>query len=641
MTRSLTLALIGIGSLLCSAGGLGANVWRPAAPPAFPAMPSQPEDGRLTLATERVVIFKDGYALIVKTATGTPTPDGRLVTGEAPDAAVLGCFWATADGAAIRAMKAEWVESSEERTRETPCMNVRELLRANEGKPVRLGLASKEDAFITGTIVQVLEHTPAPPAHSWANPDAEAEDRRMRLSWGARAADLPLIPEARGEVVREIVPLGGDLVVIDLEDKTRLAYPVAQIRSVSGADLTTRTTRSERVFTRSKQLTFHVASLAGGETPSSVTMRLFYFTPGIRWIPTYRVHTSEATPSEAALSLQAEILNELEDIAGAKVDLVVGVPSFKFKNVISPMSLERELRSALVAAAPQLMGRQMASSMFAQRASEYTTTHAPADAAGDSALNLAPELASGGSGEQDLFVYTLDRFDLKKGARATIPMWESKAPMRHVYTLDLVMVRDRNYGDQPEHYVAAFDNGRERRQIPPDSPLRLADGRVWHQLELTNASSAPWTTGAALLLRGMLPLGQDMLTYTPVKGCTLLPVTVAMDVQSSYKEEELDRVPNAVVWHGNAYARVKKRATITLSSFRSVNSDVRIRLSTGGKVTAASDGGEVKINDYNPADWGEHRLDYRMNNHSDVSWNLTLEPGQTRTLTLEFEMYVR
>src|SRR6185436_4415002 len=120
------------------------------------------------------------------------------------------------------------------------------------------------------------------------------------------------------------------------------------------------TTRREEVTNRHKRLTFELGAPTGArkdsaERPSPgspVKLTIVYFTPGVRWIPTYRVGGELKT--DAAINLQAELLNELEDIDGAALDLVVGVPSFRFKGVISPMSLERELRNALITAAPQL-----------------------------------------------------------------------------------------------------------------------------------------------------------------------------------------------------------------------------------------------------------------------------------------------
>ena len=100
-------------------------------------------------------------------------------------------------------------------------------------------------------------------------------------------------------------------------------------------------------------------------------MRIVYFTPGLRWIPTYRFEAKKG--GEGTLALQAELLNELEDIRGAPFDLVVGVPNFRFRDVASPLSLEGMMRNALAQAAPSLMGsmNNLSNAMFTQRAGEW------------------------------------------------------------------------------------------------------------------------------------------------------------------------------------------------------------------------------------------------------------------------------
>ena len=57
-----------------------------------------------------------------------------------------------------------------------------------------------------------------------------------------------------------------------------------------------------------------------------------YFRPGIRWIPTYRIDLRQKDGKNMAqVSLQAEILNEAEDLHDVPLDIVVGVPNFRFK----------------------------------------------------------------------------------------------------------------------------------------------------------------------------------------------------------------------------------------------------------------------------------------------------------------------
>ncbi len=619
----------------------------------------RPDDpARLTLHTDRLVVFKDGYALVVKSAMATPGPDGQVFTDEVPDAAVLGCFWAVADGRPITTMRAEWVENTSERSRETACTSIVEILRANTGKPVTLALNSPfrntefgapvEKGSITGTIATVLELPPEP--RRPFDPDLvnlSPEEREAHLRARALAGMAPTTPpDLRGEFVRPLIPTNSNLVVIDQQGGGRIILPIADVRAVDGPALVTTTTRREEVTLRHKRLSFDLGEPrpGAGSLSSPANLTIIYFTAGIRWIPTYRVGGELKT--DAVVNLQAELLNELEDIDGAALDLVVGVPSFRFKGVISPMSLERELRNALIQAAPQLMGRQQqfSNAMFQQRASEYTANSGPAD----TGLGMAPELAAPGSGEQDLFVYSIadgkdKRFALKKGARATVPLWESTVPVRHVYTMDVTVRRNQRSPSEPYSISSKYDArfGGTVAPSPSESPLKLGATRVWHQLELKNTTTVPWTTGAALLIRGHIPLGQDMLTYTPVKGSTLLPVTVAMDVQGLYKEVELDRKPDALRWDGNSFALVHKRATITLSNYRSEPSDLKITLSLGGKVGEVSEKGVLELNDFHSDDWGDNTSDYRPNNHSDVTWELSVEPGKTATLTAEFTIFVR
>ena len=57
---------------------------------------------------------------------------------------------------------------------------------------------------------------------------------------------------------------------------------------------------------------------------------MMYFRPGVRWIPTYRVDLPGQGAKEkfAELSLQAEILNEAEELIDVPVDIVVGSAEF-------------------------------------------------------------------------------------------------------------------------------------------------------------------------------------------------------------------------------------------------------------------------------------------------------------------------
>ena len=412
--------------------------------------PAPPADGaKLKLSTDRAVVFKDGYALMIKSAGGVADADGRVYTADVPDAAVLGTFWALGDGQKLLGMRSEWQEQRQLQQKTTACVTIAELLRANVGKRVTLGLPEKRT--VTGVLVEMLDlPAGAPAALVGTGFVIDGEDARLPVEGlitaremlaGRTAASGGELPP-QTTIKRELTPRGGDFVVIDETETGRLVLPVSQVQTISGRDLATKMTRHEEVFTRGKRLSFDFGKDSANKP---VSLKLYYFTSGIRWVPTYRI--SGELKDKAEIALQGEVINDIEDVQGAALDLVVGVPNFRFKDSLSPLTLERQLRSTL-SAVPAGSNRDFSNflsnssnSIQSQVAGAYRGPQADATAA----PSLAPEL-SGAGGEQDLFLYSIDRFSLKKGARATVPLWQNTSPMRHLYTYDIAAIRNRSGG---------------------------------------------------------------------------------------------------------------------------------------------------------------------------------------------------
>jgi hypothetical protein len=592
--------------------------------------------------------------LVFKRGMATADGEGRVFTGDVPEAAILGSFWAVGEEQRIIGMRAEWDEKREVRKTETACVTIPELLRANRGKRVTLGLP--ENRTVMGTIVEVLD-LPAPAGATMPLSSAFAmavgpaaggfevvtdssrspfELLRSGMAERAGYHGVPALDANEPATLRRSLSArGGDFVVVDETETGRLVLPIAQVQTVSGKQVVTRMVREEEIFTRSKRLSF---DFGAGSAGKAVSLKLFYFTAGMRWIPTYRV--TGDLKAQAEIALQGEIINEIEDFRNVALDLVVGVPNFRFRETVSPLTLERQLRHALRIAEGGT-GRNNDVSNFMLNAQYSNAMHRTerAENAGDGgAISLASELA-GAQGEQDLFLYSISDFSLKRGARATTPLWQSTVPLRHIYTMDIKAARTRGgetivgYRGDGQHRPAGDASG-------VNSPLRATMNQVWHQLELTNNSKVPWTTGAALTMRGSLPIGQDLLTYTPAGGCALLPLTVAVDLLGSFDEEELSRKPNALRVDGYDYTLVRKKGALTVSSFRKERSILRLSVGAGGKVTEASDGGTIRVNDFRADDWRDAGQ-LHVNNHSDVTWEIELEPGQTRTVSYTVSFYVR
>ncbi|MBL8759908.1 MAG: hypothetical protein JNL50_01265 [Phycisphaerae bacterium] len=551
-------------------------------------------DSVLSLRTERAVVFKDGHALLVKSVTGKLDGSGTGFIENVPDSAVLGTFWAlSADGKTV-GLRAEYAERETTLEQKSSCLSMADLLRANAGKSLTLTLASS--GRLDAKIVEVLEGT-QPPINA-------GDDLRAVLS----SVVVPPAP-------------GGQYVVLEL-DGVRRVIPVGEVQHISGASLETTITRSATVKSRVKRLTI---DLGRDAAEKEVSLRMMYFSPGLSWIPTYRVEGVD-TP-EATLWLQGEVVNDLEDLSGAKLDLVAGVPNFRFGDSVSPLSLESALRETMGRRDQAFLGQQLSNAAFRDARG---TVRAEANEPG--APPVPGELIA--AGEQDLHVYSLGEMTLKKGARASVPVWNAKAAVRHVYTLDLKLGKIGRAEPQ-------YSNPADRPGGPAgDSPLGLLKNRVWHQVELTNAGASPWTTGPALVMNGVMPISQDLLTYTSKGAKCRLPLTVSADIAGTYKETELERQPNALNWNGYQFAKVSKKGVVTLVNRRTEASRVCVSVSMGGRAKAATAEGEIIVDAGRGEDF-EDSYNTNVNNHSDVQWELELKPGETRTLEVEYDVFLR
>src|SRR5262245_16837366 len=82
----------------------------------------------LELTTERVIIFKDGYSLVIKTGVATSDKDGEVFTDDVPDAAVLGSFWAAPAQGRMISMVAGWKSTKDTEEKQMPCTQPIEIL---------------------------------------------------------------------------------------------------------------------------------------------------------------------------------------------------------------------------------------------------------------------------------------------------------------------------------------------------------------------------------------------------------------------------------------------------------------------------------------------------------------------------------
>lgn len=595
----------------CVAIGCQANV-------AVPTHAAEAEGARLDLKTERVIVFKDGYALILKRGVAVTSDAGEVYTDEVPDAAVLGSFWATPKEGRMTAMVAGWLEEKQSEEKLVPCTQVIEILKANLGKTCSLQLP--DQSSLTGVIQDVLTHETTAPLSDALRPTFERSIRSSLAS--VRAVNTRTQPDRSSQSVSNIT---GTHFVLRTEDGDVL-LSANEIRRLTIDGMTTELARAVTTTKRTKRLTFRFA-----EPHKCQELLIAYFRPGLRWIPSYRINLMDSDKKKmtADIAMQAEILNEAEDLVHAPVDIVVGVPNFRFRSVPSPLILEQKLRNALNQAAPQIMGQfrnDMSNALFTQRAGEiHRSTAQPARQPESTTIQLPSELTAARA--QELFVYSLNELTLRKGERAAVPIFTTQAPYRDVYTWGVHVKRND---------IATAPSG-----SGVQSPLVLSKNEVWRQIELTNTTNVPWTTGAAMIMQGHQPLAQELLTYTSPNDICRVPVTVAIDIRGSFSEKETARQLKSIRWNHHDYAKISQRATLNLCNNKAEAVDVEITLRFGGRANEASHDGRIRLSPYRADDWERYRGDPAANNSSTVFWRVSLKPGETFQPIVDYHFYTR
>lgn len=618
----------------------------------------------MTWKTEQVIVFKDGYCLVIKSGKAKSDKTGEVFTDEVPDSAVLGSFWAVPREGRLEGMVAGWKVTEETATKDVPAREIQEILLANQGKQARVELQDK--TVLSGKILEVLVDkgvvAVSEPAMTTilGSIDLRSVGSAVMPKGGRTRKVVPAAAASATTISQTMTSYTGANFVLRTEDGDMLLQ-AAQVRSVLVKDMQTKVTKEVKTTKRSKRLTFRTS------TPGAdVGITLMYFRPGVRWIPTYRLDLDppnaklpaqavrgegkrsqekqenkdnskeEKEPAKkpsklAELTLQAEILNEAEDLEEVPISIVVGVPNFRFKDTPSPLVLEAALRNTLNEAAPVIMGQQLALGNnysngvygFNSRAGEVARGGGPAAGADGGLLNLPGELTAGGT--NDLFVYNLPKLSIARGERSAHTIFSTVVPYRDIYTWDV-------------------EYQRESSDVSPggaglNSPLKLSKNQVWHQVVLSNTTNVPWTTGPVMIMQGRQPLAQELMTYTGVTDEVRVPVTISVDTKGIFDEKETGRDLTALEWAGHRYAKISKEVSLSLCNHKQVEIDVEVTLRVGGKAVEASDMGAVTIGAFRPEDWNNYQGHPAVNNSSVIKWKTKLKPNEFFKPTANYYYY--
>ncbi|MEM9943741.1 MAG: hypothetical protein AAF939_19415 [Planctomycetota bacterium] len=559
------------------------------------------ESNEFQMEHDRVVVFKDGYCLIVKNGTVRTDKNGKAFTDEVPDSAILGSFWAIPDNCQIKSMTAGFAEQKVDLSREIDCSNLGEIIAANLNRDCSFQIGERS---FQGTIVKILHSNPVSP-------------NQVELLSSFSSHDPPSRQNRRQTTIQRKIPTAESFIV--RTDEGDVVVATQSVENLLIENMNSKTSETTSRTESKKRISFQF-----DKKDSDVKIKLMYFRPDVRWIPTYRVNLTGQESSKqlrgktktkvAQIALQGEIINEAEDFRDVPFHVVVGVPNFRFRNTPSPLVLESSVRNIVAQVAPNVMmnnrSQQFSNALITQTAGDFPGQRSTgSDQNGDVEM---PKELTGQSGN-DLYVYRLEKMSLKKGERASVPILTTEVSYRDVYTWDIDVIHSETYAADSSSGV---------------SPLVLTKNRVWRQVELVNNTKIPWTTGAAMFVDDFQPLAQELLTYTSPGGTCRIPITVAVDLRGKVEDNEIGRDLKSLRWRGYDYAKVKGKIEIELVNQKDTSVPVEMRLRFGGRADQVSDDGKVTLSGFRKNDWQDLRGD-AINNSSLIEWKAEISPGQT------------
>jgi hypothetical protein len=492
------------------------------------------------MPVKEITVFKDGHAFVLHEGRLPRDANGNVQMDYIP-VPVIGTFWPySADpNVKLTAVTASPRRVAVKRT----ALTVRELIEANSGAQV--GIQETDGKGYGAQIVGIPERSSAEQEET-SPPNA---DEKL-----PQKADIVLLKTAEGIA----------------------SVPLERIRTVTFKGEYNKTVVQEEFR---NLLTLKLNGGAAG--PASVGM--LYLQKGVRWIPSYKV--SIDGKGNAVVKLQATLINEMTDLQDVTANLVIGVPTFYFKETIDPIGAQQTMAQLSQYFQTDVRsGFAMSNALMTQagRAGERGGFGGGAAGPAGQPPDLGPEVA-GSDKSEDLFVFSVKHVTLKKGERMVLPVTEFPLKYKDVYTLDIPFAPPRD--------IRANINTDQQAELA----RLMAQPKAMHKLRLSNKSTYPLTTAPALILSGDRLLAQGMMTYTPIGSDTDLAITTAVDIKVKKSEKEAARTPNAVEWQGNRYGRVDMAGTISLTNYRNQPVSIEVTRHVLGHADKADHDGQVTM----------------------------------------------
>lgn len=356
------------------------------------------------------------------------------------------------------------------------------------------------------------------------------------------------------------------------------------------------------VVRRKPVLTITAAKMK--QQPAKVTIT--YLTKGLAWAPSYRIDLSDS--KSLTLQQQAVIRNELGDLHDVEIQLISGFPSVEFARVTSPLSPSTNWANFFTQLNQHLQpDHGISGNVGTQQAVMYNND--PGN--GDVDLSATPE----GEGV-DLHYESIGKRSLAEGASLLLNVASGSAPYDRIVEWTIADVRDAD--GRP------IDPYQRQREIDDD------ENAVWDSVRFRNPLTFAMTTAPAMIVAGGRFSGQRTSLWTNVGEETTLHITKALSIRTRDSESEVgERTVTSI--GRREYRKTTMQGEVAVGNHRKEPVTMVLRKRFSGDLIKAD--AEPKVI---PLAEGV----YSTNKRNELTWTLTLQPGEEKTLAYSYSVLV-
>ena len=358
------------------------------------------------------------------------------------------------------------------------------------------------------------------------------------------------------------------------------------------------------VDTYQKDSIARTANLIFDKGGDNVNIQEYYMQKGMTWIPSYFLKITN--DKEARLEMKATIENYAEDITNVETEVVVGSPQLYYGLLLDPVSYNYMTQPT---SSYTMNSRDRNDNYFLSNAMQQVQT---TDNYGGFAEALPSyyeaTFETAGEKNNDLYYYNLGKISISKNSKGMFPVFASSLGYKDIYKADI--------DDRVNYASTLYCNTNEN------------NCDVFHSIELKNTTTFPFTTAAVMVIteKGQF-MAQDQLKYTPTGGVSSIKLSKAIDVVLKNNEEELSRVDNFKKIGKTTYSKATLKGTFTIENMQPKQVVVDIVKHVNGSVTNNGGSKVKKQKTYNS-----------VNPYSDLTWKITLNAGEKKTLNYEYEV---